>query len=183
MKFGDKNIKTLLILFIGLILSVNSSAQKFGFIDATFILTQMEDYKKAEKEIDQLSGQWQKEVQNMYAEIDKMDKAFKLEEVLMTKEMKADRIVEIDKKREEAKKYQNKIFGYEGLLFLKRQELIKPVQDELYEAVEKVSKKKKIQIMFDKSGDMVMIYMNPQHDYTDFVLIELGLKEPVEEEE
>ena len=107
----------------------------------------------------------------------------KMEEVLMTKEMKADRIVEIDKKREEAKKYQNKIFGYEGLLFLKRQELIKPVQDELYEAVEKVSKKKKIQIMFDKSGDMVMIYMNPQHDYTDFVLIELGLKEPVEEEE
>ena len=84
---------------------------------------------------------------------------------------------------EEDRKRILEIFGYEGLLFLKRQELIKPVQDELYEAVEKVSKKKKIQIMFDKSGDMVMIYMNPQHDYTDFVLIELGLKEPVEEEE
>jgi len=183
MKVENTNIKTLFIFLIGIVLSFNASAKKFGFIDATFVLTQMEDYKKAEKEIDQLSKQWQKEIQNLNANIDKMDKAFQLEEVLMTKEMKADKIAEIDKKREEAKKYQNKIFGYEGLLFLKRQELIKPVQDELYEAVEKVSKKKKIQIMFDKSGDMVMIYMNPQHDYTDFVLVELGLKEPVEEEE
>ena len=176
-------MKYIFVLFLGIIFSFNTSAQKFGFIDATFILTQMEDYKKAEKEINQLSKQWQKEIQNSYSDIDKMDKAFQLEEVLMTKEMKADRIAEIEKKRAEAKKYQNKIFGFEGLLFLKRQELIKPVQDELYEAVEKISKKKKIQIMFDKSGDMVMIYMNPQHDYTDFVLVELGLKEPVEEEE
>lgn len=183
MKLNQNIFKYTLILFLELFFSINSSAQKFGFIDATFIMTQMEDYKKAEKEIDQLSKQWQKEIEGMYAEIGKMQKSYQLEEVLMTKEMKADRLAEISKKQDEAKKYQNKIFGFEGLLFLKRQELIKPVQDEIYEAVEKISKKKKIQIMFDKSGDMVMIYMNPQHDYTDFVLVELGLKEPVEEEE
>lgn len=176
-------MKTIFIFICGLFLTLNASAQKFGFIDATFVMTQMEDYKKAEKEIDQLSKQWQKEISEMYTGIDKMYKSFRLEEVLMTKEMKEDRVAEIKKKEDAAKKYQNKIFGFEGLLFLKRQELIKPVQDQVYEAVEKISKKKKIQIMFDKSGDLVMIYMNPQHDYTDFVLIELGLKEPVEEEE
>ena len=176
-------MKYIIVLLIGLTFSINASAQKFGFIDATFIMSQMEDYKKAEKEINQLSKQWQKEIEEMYSDIGKMQKSFQLEEVMMTKEMKADRVEEINKKQTAAKKYQNKIFGYEGLLFLKRQELIKPVQDEVYEVVEKISKKKKIQIMFDKSGDMVMIYMNPQHDYTDFVLIELGLKEPVEEEE
>jgi outer membrane protein len=164
-------------------LANNAFAQKFGFIDAKFVMTQMEEYKQAEKEIDQLSQQWQKEITEMYAEIDKMKRAFRLEEVLMTKEMKEDRMAEIKKKEDEAKKYQNKVFGYEGLLFLKRQELIKPVQDKIYEAVEKVSKVKKIQIMFDKSAGLVMIYMSPQHDYTDFVLIELGLKEPVEEQE
>ena len=178
-----KPIKKYLLIGIISLLGSNSYAQKFGFIDATFIMTQMEEYKKAEKEIDQISKQWQKEIEDMYTEISKLQKSFQLEEVLMTKEMKADRMTEIDKKKEAAKKYQNKIFGYEGLLYLKRQELIKPVQDKIYEAVEKVCNNKKIQIMFDKSGDMVMIYMNPQHDYTDFVLVELGLKEPVEEQE
>lgn len=177
-------MKPLFLIFSFFILTQTTSfAQKFGFIDANFIMKQMEEYKNAEKEIDQLSKQWQKEITDMYGEIDKMRKQYQLEEVLMTKEMKIDRLAEIEKKEKEAKKYQNKIFGYEGLLFLKRQELIKPVQDQVYEAVEKVCKSKKIQIMFDKSGDMVMIYMNPQHDYTDYVLEALGLKEPVEEEE
>lgn len=176
-------MKYTLLFLVGIFFSINSSAQKFGFIDAKFIMTQMDEYKKAEKEINQLSTQWQKEIADMYTNIDKKYKQFQLDEVLMTKEMKEDRLEEIKKMEVEAKKYQNKIFGYEGLLFLKRQELIKPVQDKVYESVEKVSKVKKIQIMFDKSGELVMIYMNPQHDYTDFVLEELGLKEPVEEEE
>lgn len=178
-----KIFKYIFIALLVVISSTNATAQKFGFVDATFIMSQMEEYKKAEKEITQLSKQWQKEVADLYANIDKKYKEFQLEEVLMTKEMKEDRLEVIKKLEKEAKKYQNKIFGYEGLLFLKRQELIKPVQDKVYEAVEKVSKKKKIQIMFDKSGELVMIYMNPQHDYTEFVLVELGLKEPVEEEE
>jgi len=89
--------------------------------------------------------------------------------------MKKERLQVITEKEKVAKEQQKKIFGFEGLLFLKRQELVKPVQDKVYEAVEKVCKQKKIAVMFDKSGDVVMLYTDPKHDYTDFVLEELGL--------
>lgn len=153
----------------------DSYAQKFGYIDSKFILGQMKEYKQAQSEIAQLSQGWQKEVDAKNKEVDNMEKAYLAEEVLLTDEMKKERLTAISKKREEAREYQKKIFGFEGLYFLKKQELIKPVQDKVFEAVEKVSKAKKIQIMFDKSGELVMIYTDPRHDYTDFVLEELGL--------
>ena len=153
----------------------DSYAQKFGYIDSKFILSQLKEYKQAQGEIAQLSGAWQKEVDAKNKEVDNLDKAYLAEEVLLTEEMKKERLAMIAKKREEAREYQKKIFGFEGLYFLKKQELIKPVQDKVFEAVEKVSKAKKIQIMFDKSGELVMIYTDPRHDYTDYVLEELGL--------
>jgi outer membrane protein len=89
--------------------------------------------------------------------------------------MKKKRQDEILKKEQEIKAYQNKQFGYEGQIFKKRQELNKPVQDKVFEAVEKVAKKKQLAVLFDKSGDLTMLYTNPAHDYTEFVLEELGL--------
>ena len=89
--------------------------------------------------------------------------------------MKKKRQDEILRKEQEIKTYQNRQFGYEGQLFKKRQELTKPVQDKLFEATEKVAKKKQLACIFDKSGDLTMLYTNPAHDYTEFVLEELGL--------
>ena len=89
--------------------------------------------------------------------------------------MKEDRIYEIDVEKQKLKEYQKKIFGSEGLYFLKKKELIKPVQDLVFEASERVAKSNRLAIVFDKSGEMVMIYTDPIHDYTDFVLEELGL--------
>lgn len=163
--------------------SQNSYAQKFGFIDSKFVLDQLPEYKKAEKELDELSKGWQKEIEDMYKGIEKMYREYQAEEILLTKEMRVERQDEIIKREKEVKEYQNKIFGFEGLLFLKRQELVKPAQDKVYEATEKVAREKRLQIVFDKSSDLVMIYMNPIHDYTDYVLVELGLKEPIEEQE
>lgn len=114
----------------------------------------------------------------MNAEVDRLRKEYLAEEVLLTEEMKKERQEAINKKDKAAKEQQKKIFGFEGLYFLKKQELIKPVQDKVFDAVEKVCKKKKVQIMFDKSADLVMIYTDPKHDYTDFVLEELGLGDP-----
>jgi outer membrane protein len=95
--------------------------------------------------------------------------------VLLTEAAKKKRQDEILKKEQEVKAYQNKIFGFEGQLFKKRQELTKPVQDQVFEAIERVAKKKQLAIVFDKAGDLTMLYTNPVHDYTEFVLEELGL--------
>lgn len=150
-------------------------AQKFGYIDSKFILSKMPDYKQASSELSQQSTKWQTEIEGLRNEVDKLRKEYMAEEVLLTDDMKKERQATIAKKDKEAKDAQNKAFGFEGLYFLKKQELVKPLQDKIFEAVEKVCKKKKIAIMFDKAGDLVMIYTNPAHDYTDFVLEELGL--------
>ncbi|HNB62512.1 MAG TPA: OmpH family outer membrane protein, partial [Saprospiraceae bacterium] len=104
--------------------------------------------------------------------------SLKAEEVLLTDEMKAERLETIHKKESEWKEYQRKVFGFGGLFFLKKQELIKPLQDKVFEAVEKVAKQNRLAIIFDKSSELVMIYTDPKHDYTDFVLEELGLGDP-----
>ncbi|QNL22137.1 OmpH family outer membrane protein [Hyphobacterium sp. CCMP332] len=175
--------KIALFLFLAPILSYDLSAQRFGYVDANFILTQMPDYKKAEEEVNSLSKAWQDEISKMKSEIQSMYDELKAEEVLLTKEMVDERKNKIKAKEEALKEYQQKTFGYDGLLFLKRQELIQPVQDKIYEAIEEISRQKKLHIMFDKSGDLVMLYTDPRYDYTDFVLEELGLKEPEELEE
>lgn len=92
--------------------------------------------------------------------------------------MKKERTDAIKKKETDLKEYQKKVFGVEGLLFLKKQELIKPIQDKIWDAVDKVAKKNSLAIVFDKSGELVMIYTDPRYDYTDFVLDELGLGDP-----
>ena len=89
--------------------------------------------------------------------------------------MKDERQAEIMEKEEEVREYHKKVFGFEGLFFLKKKELIKPVQDKVFDAVEKVAKDHRLQMVFDKSGELVLIYTDPIHDYTDFVLEELGL--------
>ena len=155
-----------------------ANGQKFGYIDTNFILTKMPEYAKAQGEIDELSTGWQKEVEDMSRNVETLYSSLKAEEVLLTDEMKGDRLDLIHKKESELKEYQRKVFGFGGLFFLKKQELIKPLQDKVFEAVEKVAKQNRLAIIFDKSGELVMIYTDPRHDYTDFVLEELGLGDP-----
>jgi outer membrane protein len=164
---------SVLILFF--VFQTSAWAQKFGYVDTKFVLSKMPEYKSSQSEIDKVSSQWQGEIETKFKEVDKLRKEYQAEEILLTEDMKKERLQVITDKEKIAKEQQKKIFGFEGLLFLKRQELVKPVQDKVYEAVEKVCKQKKIAIMFDKSGDLVMLYTDPKHDYTDFVLEELGL--------
>lgn len=167
--------RILSFLFFFFLLTQLAVAQKFGYIDSKFILSKMPEHKQATSELAAQSQKWQTEIEALRNEVDKLRKEYMAEEVLLTEDMKKERQAAIAKKDKEAKDAQNKAFGFEGLYFLKKQELVKPLQDKIFEAVEKVCKKKKIAIMFDKAGDLVMIYTNPAHDYTDFVLEELGL--------
>lgn len=173
-----KRLIFLVVLF--LLIGNDAYSQKFGYVDTNFILSKMSEYKEAQVEIENVSKRWQEEIHNMYMEIEAMYNEYKAEEVLLTNEMKEERLGAIKKKEEEVKEYQKKVFGFEGLFFLKKQELMKPVQDKVFDAVEKVAKDKRLQIVFDKSGDLVMIYTDPIHDYTDFVLEELGLGDDVD---
>ena len=164
-----------LLLLISLFLAFQIQAQKFGYVDTEYILKKVPDYLTAQKEIDKISVQYQQEIEGMYKSLDSMFNAFRKEEVLLTEEMKRKRQDAIMLKEKEVKEYQKKIFGFEGLIFLKRQELIKPIQDKIFASVKKVANTHHLQIVFDKASDLVMIYTNPTHDYTDYVLEELGL--------
>ena len=172
-------MRVYLITIIFLIFGLNFGlAQRFGYIDTQFILEKMPEYKKAQDEIGALSDAWEKEIQEMAKKIEAMYSAYQAEQVLLTDEMKKERSEAIKKKEAELKEYQKKVFGFEGLFFLKKQELVKPVQDKVWDAVDKVAKEKNLAIIFDKSGELVMIYTDPRFDYTDFVLDELGLGDP-----
>jgi outer membrane protein len=172
-------VRLLTTITLLLVFGLNfANGQKFGYIDTNFILSKMPEYAKAQSEIDQLSGGWQKEVEDMSRNVENLYSSLKAEEVLLTDEMKKERLEAIHKKEGELKEYQRKVFGFGGLFFLKKQELIKPLQDKVFEAVEKVAKQNRLAIVFDKSGELVMIYTDPRHDYTDFVLEELGLGDP-----
>ena len=166
---------TIIFLIFGLTFV---KAQRFGYVDTKFVLEKMPEFKKAQDEINQLSDAWEKEIKEMAKKIESMYSAYQAEQVLLTDEMKKDRTDAIKSKEAELKEYQKKVFGFDGLFFLKKQELIKPIQDKVWDATEKVAKQNNLAILFDKAGELVMIYTDPRYDYTDFVLEELGLGDP-----
>ena len=170
-----KKISGPLLALLLLMVSFGARAQKFGWVDSEYIMSKMPDYAKAQLELNTMSETWQKEIEAQKKDLDKLYHNYQAEEVVLTEPMKKKRQDEILKKEQDVKAYQNKQFGYEGQLFKKRQELNKPVQDKVFEACEKVAKKKSLAVLFDKSGDLTMLYTNPAHDYTEFVLEELGL--------
>jgi outer membrane protein len=169
-------MKRIILSCFFIVFGLNSVvAQKWGYVDTEYILSKIPEYKEAQDEINTLSLSWDQEIQSMYREIEALYDKLQAEEVLLTVEMKEQRMAEIQLKEEEVKAYHKKVFGYEGLFFLKKKELIKPVQDKVFDAVEKVAKDNRLQMVFDKSGELVLIYTDPIHDYTDYVLEELGL--------
>ena len=170
-------IKPILISFFILNFGISLIGQKFGYVDTKYILNQLSEYNEAKAEIDKLAQAWTQEIIEMEKDVEKLEAKYKAEEVLLTVDMRQDRQLEIERRRNEIKAYQQQIFGSEGQYFLKKKELIKPSQDRVYVAVDRVSKNNRIQIMFDKAGDLVMIYTDPIHDYTDFVLEELNLND------
>ncbi|MCU0340046.1 MAG: OmpH family outer membrane protein [Spirosomaceae bacterium] len=165
----------LLLLLQSVLITYSVSAQKWGYMDMEFVTSKMPEYQKAQTELDKFSDRWAKEIQDKYAEVDRLQRLYQAEEVLLTDEMKRKRNQEISDKEREAREYNNKIFGFEGMLFQKKKELIKPVTDQVYKAVERVCRQRRLDMLVDKSSEFVIIYSNPVHDYTDYVMEELGL--------
>lgn len=168
--------KLILILSVFVISLSSSFAQKYAFVDTEYILGNIPAYESAQDQLDQLSVEWQKEIENIYAEIDKMYKDFQAEKVLLTEEMKRKREDEIINKEKEAKEVQKKYFGREGDLYKKRQELVKPIQDEIFNAVKEIAIEGNFAVIFDTAGSVSMLYTDPKYDKSDKVLEKLGYK-------
>ncbi len=151
-------------------------AQKFAYVDTEYILANIPEYKSAQAELDKISVQWQKEIEAKYSEIDKLYKAYQAEQILLTEDMKKKRENEIIAKEKEAKDLQKQKFGVDGELFKKRQELVKPIQDKVYNAVKVIAEKGTYAVIFDKSSDLTMLYANDKYDKSNEVLESLGYK-------
>ncbi len=162
--------KIILSIVLLLFLSYSSYAQKFAFIDTKYILSQVQDYKDAQKELDDLSNKWQKEIEDKYKEIESKYKAYQQEEILLpeeTKKVRRDQIMDLELK---AKELQKKRFGVEGDLYKKRKELISPIQDRIYKAVKALSKDNKYNFILDKTQNSNILYADPKYDKSDAVL-------------
>jgi|SRR5208337_950294 len=168
--------KTGLIIFLVVIASSMTFAQKFAYIDTEYILNNIPSYKSAQDQIDKLSSEWQKDIEAKYSEIDKMYKNFQTEKVLLTDDMKTKREDEIVKKEQDVKDLQKKYFGKDGMLFKKRQELVKPIQDEVYNAVKELAVEQGYAVIFDTSSNTGILYSNPKNDKSDEILQRLGYK-------
>lgn len=151
------------------------AAQKIGYVDSDLILNKMPEFKSAEKQLDDKAAEWQAKADAMQAQIDQMYKDYKAEEVLLTKEQKTAREDAIVTKENELFKFREEKFGKEGELFKMRESLIKPIQDKIYEAVQKVAKKEGLAFIFDKAGGVVMLYADTKYDKTIEVMEELGI--------
>jgi outer membrane protein len=168
--------RIILTLGIVFILSVSGFAQKFGFIDSDYILKNIPAFNAAQEQLDQLSKQYQKELETMYAEIEKMYKDFQAESVLLSDDMKRKREDVIMSREKEYKELQRKYFGPSGELFKKRQGLVKPIQDDIFAAVQDITTEGAYAVIFDKSGSATLFTTNPKFDLSDQVLQKLGYK-------
>lgn len=163
-------------LMVVVLVSGTAIAQKFAFVDSEYILKNIPSYAAAQDELNNMSEEWQAEIDQEYATIEEMYKSYKSERVLLSEDMRQKKEEEIIEKEKQVKDLQNKYFGPEGELFNKREELVKPIQDAVYNAVKELSAEGGYAIIFDTSSGAAIFYSNPKYDKSDEVLQKLGYK-------
>jgi outer membrane protein len=168
--------KIFFILCICFVFTGSNVAQRYAVIDSKYILDKLPDYKDAQQKLDQFSKMWQQEIDQKSADLDKMYKDYDAEKVMLSDELRKKREDEIYNNEKEVRDLQRKRFGYQGDLFKKREELIKPIQDKVYNAIQKLAVAKLYDFILDKSEGITVIFADPKLDKSDDVLKELGVK-------
>lgn len=166
--------KTLIITALFIFAGVSTFAQKFAYVDSEYILENIPEYADAKTEVDELSIQWQRDIEVKFAEIDQLYKNFKAEAVLLPEDIKNKREQEIINKEKAAKDLQRQRFGTDGDLFKKRQDLVKPIQEKIYSAIEAIAASDNYAVIFDKAGSVSMMYSNPRYDISEDILDKMG---------
>jgi outer membrane protein len=172
-------MKKLIITFFSLcfiLITSTSFAQKYCYVNTEYILENIPEYKSAQQQLDQISVQWQKEIEAKYTIIDKLYKDYQADQILLTEDMRKKREAEIVAKEKEAKDLQKQRFGVDGDLFKRKQEIVKPIQDKIYNAIKKLATDQSYAVVFDKSSGLTMLYANPKYDKSDEILLNLGYK-------
>jgi len=165
--------RILLLLFI-LIFVGKIKAQKFAYVDSQFILEHIPEYKQAKQELDNISYKWQEEIETAYQDIDKLYRSYQTDKVLLTDKMRQDREDEIIEKEREVKELQQQRFGTDGDLYKKQEELIKPIQNLIYNAIQEFAEQGRYGVIFDKSSDLLMLYADENLDKSEKILDYLG---------
>jgi len=155
-------------------ISFAGNAQKFAMVDMEYIMKNIPAFETANEQLNQISKKWQSEVETKMQEVQSMYKNYQTELVFLSEDMKVKREEEIVSKEKAAQELKRTYFGTEGELFKKRQSLMKPIQDEVYAAIQDVSKEKDLSLVFDKSSSMNVIFSSPKLDISDLILTKLG---------
>lgn len=151
-------------------------SQKYAIIDTRYILDKMPDYKTAQKQLDDIAAGWQKDIDAQQTVLDNMYKAFEAEQVMLSEDLKKKREDQLFNKEKALRDLQRKRFGFEGDLFKKRQELIKPIQDKVYNAVQKMAVQRGYDFVLDKSEGITIIFADPKLDKSEDILKDLGIR-------
>lgn len=170
-------MKKLLLLAVGTFMMVAlANAQRYAIIDTKYILDKLPDYKIAQKNLDDIATGWQREIDKMQSELDKMYKDFEAEQVMLSDELRRKREDQLFVKEKTLRDLQRQRFGFEGDLFKKRQELVRPIQDKVYNAVQKLAVQRGYDFILDKSEGITVIFADPKLEKSDDILKEMGVR-------
>jgi outer membrane protein len=150
-------------------------AQRLAYVDSDYILQHVPEYSSAQKQLDALSAQWQRDIDKRFVEVEGMYKTYQADQVLLTEDMRRKREQEIAVKEKEAKDLQQKRFGYEGELYLQRLKLIKPIQEKIGKAIEEYASREGLDIIIDKNS-VTMLYARSNYDRSNDIITRLGYK-------
>ncbi|MDB5192068.1 MAG: OmpH family outer membrane protein [Segetibacter sp.] len=170
-------MKRILFIAFSLLVAVTTvSAQRYAIIDTKYILDKMPEYKDADKNLATTSDTWQKEIDEKQAQLNQMYRNYDAEQYMLSEELKKKREDQLFNLEKEIRDLQKKRFGYEGDLFKERQRLVKPVQDKVYNAIQKMAVNRGYDFVLDKSEGITVIFADPKLDKSDDVLKELGIR-------
>jgi outer membrane protein len=167
-------MKKILLLLCIFIFAATSWAQKFAYVDSQFILEHIPEYTQAQEQLENLSYQWQEEIETAYQNIDQLYRAYQTDKVLLTDKMRQAREDEIIQKEKEVKELQQQRFGTDGDLYKKQEELIRPIQNQIFNAIQEYAKEGRYGVIFDKSSDLLMLYADENLDKSEKILDRLG---------
>ena len=168
--------KILLFILVTILIGGSAVAQKYATIDTRYILDKLPEYTDAQKKLNDIAAGWQKEIDDQQADLDKMYRDFEAEQVMLSEELKKKREDQLFNKEKAVRDLQRKHFGFEGDLYKKRQELVKPIQDKVYNAIQKLAVQRSYDFILDKSEGITVIFADPKLDKSEDVLKELGIK-------
>jgi outer membrane protein len=165
--------KLSLLILLAAVLGFTATAQRYAVIDTRYILSKMPEYTEAQKKLDAFSIQWQQEIDQKQAALDQLYRNFESEKVMLSEDLLKKREDDLFNKEKELRDLQKKRFGFEGDLFKRRQELVKPIQDKVYSAVQKLAAARQYDLILDKSEGITIIFADPKLDKSDDILKEL----------